>query len=660
MAAQKKDKPDLTAEKHRQSFDARELRAANQRSALARLATEPALSSGDLVAAAQALTEIASSAIAVARISIWLLTDDGEELKCLDLYEPARPQHSSGLILRASDYPGYFDAVLRESRVYADDTFTDRRTVEFIENYLKPLGITSMLDAGIFAEGKLLGVFCFEHVGEIRHWHIDEESFASTIAALSAQVLENIRRRKVEQELRESQEKYKGLFQNSADAQFVMNTEFVDCNVEACRLLGHKYEELIGHSPLDFSPPLQPDGRKSAEAASEYIDLALKGRPQTFYWQHQHKDGSLLDTEVRLHRVVVDDHKMLMASVRDISERKQAERIIAHGRDWYRALAEDIPVLVTRISADGRITFVNEASRAFFGRPLKELVGQGFFNLVPPEYRAEVEEKFASLIPEEPTVTYEHFKQSRLFGWKNRAIFNPDRTLKEYLAVGEDITERRATRNALQYQLQCEQLVAEISSTFVNTRSEKINDAINLALKRSGEFFGADCCYLMRFSADQQYIVNPYEWCAEGVSSVRERNDGLPVANTPWWANQLLSKNYVYIPDVDEMPPEAEADKIDFKIEEIKSILTIPVIRGGEVFAFLGLDEVKSKKTWTEQQIALLRTVAEIISETLLKHEAEEALKDSEERYREILATIEEAYYEADLAGSMTFCNEAT
>ncbi|HSW35144.1 MAG TPA: PAS domain S-box protein, partial [Candidatus Limnocylindrales bacterium] len=485
-------------------------------------------------------------------------------------------------------------------------------------------------------------------------------SIASTIAALSAQVLENVRRRKAENELQESQEKYKGLFQNSADALFLMNAEFVDCNAEACRLLGYEYEELIGYSPLDFSPPLQPDGRKSAEAAREYIEMALKGRPQTFYWQHQHKDGHLLDTEVRLHRIVIAGHKMLMASVRDISERKQAERIIEQGRDWYRTLAEDIPVLVTRISEDGRITFVNEASRVFFGRPIEEIVGQDFFTLIPPEYRAEVEEKFASLTVAEPTVTYEHFSQSQLFRWKSRAIYYPDLTLKEYLTVGEDITERHEARNALQYQLQCEQLVAEISSAFVNTRAEKIDVTINLALKRSGEFFGADRCHLMRFSADQQYVVTPYEWCAEGVSSIQARNNMIPIANTPWWTAQILSKEHVYIPDVDQLPPEAETDKIDLQIEEVKSLLAIPVIRGGEVFAFLGLDAVKSKKTWTEQQIALLKTGAEIISETLLKHEAEEALKDSEERYREILATIEEAYYEADLAGSMTFCNEAT
>lgn len=777
---------DITeAKKQEEVVRESELRAIKQRTALIRLLTEPALECGNLQQMARVLTEITSSANQVERTSIWLLSDDERELKCLDLYELSKKKHSRGMVLKTVNYPGYFNAIKKESRVYVDNTYKDRRTIEFAETYLDPLDVKSMLDAGIFVEGKLIGVFSFENVGEYRHWHIDDESFASTAAAITAQAIEASKRLEAERVRDESEKKYRSIFQGSADPLFIMQKTFVDCNEEACRYWGYSRDEIIGHSPVEFSPPVQPDGRKTAEAAEVYLKGALEGDPQTFYWQHQHRNGYLLDTEVRLSGIEIGGEKYLIAAVRDISARKKAEEIIRQNRDWYRALAEDIPVLVTRVSPEGKVTYVNEASRAIIGQPLEQIVGRNFYDLVPKKYRAEVEKSFKSLTPEQPVVTFENENRGRLYRWKNRAVFNPDSSIKEYFTVGEDITEyllaeqklresesrsramveampdklfrysrdgryidaqvkdesqltekarklyrekrligsriadvfspelaglllngiktaldtgkvqfleynyeteqanrffearlvatgkdevisivrdineRHQAEEAINYQLQYEVLLAEISSLFVNTPSEEIDQAIKRALQLSGEFFEADRSYLMRFTPDRQYIINPYEWCAEGVFSVQERNLKLPVSNTPWWAEQILSKEYVYIPDIDQLPPEAAVDKADFQIEEICSLITIPMIKHGEVFAFFGFDAVKAKRSWSEQQLSMIRVVAEIISESLAKAEAQEALKDSEERYREILATIEEGYYETDIKGNFTYCNEA-
>lgn len=465
--------------------------------------------------------------------------------------------------------------------------------------------------------------------------------------------------RKAEKAKAKSENRYTTLFQSSADPLFIMKREFIDCNEEACLYWGYSREEIIGRPPIDFSPEYQPDGRKSAEAAAEYLKTALEGMPHTFYWQHLHRSGKLLDTEVRLRKVDIDGETFIIAAVRDISERLKAAEIIRQGRDWYRALAEDIPVLVTRISPEGKITYVNEASRLLINQPADEIIGKDFYSTVPAEYRDEVKKKFKSLSPDDPVVVYDHHIKGRLFRWKNRAVFNPDQTIKEYFTVGEDITEQHQAEESIRHQLQFEKLLAKVSSLFVNTPSEMIDEAINQALNLAGEFFCADRIYLMRFTADHQYIVNPYEWCAPGISSVQERNQRHPVSATPWWANQILNKSVVHVSDVDLMPPEAEKDKEDFQIEEVKSLITIPMIRSGDVFAFFGIDAVKAKKSWTKQQIALLKVVGEIISESLAKAEAEEGLKNSEERYREILATIEEGYYEADLNGVITFCNDA-
>ncbi len=85
----------------------------------------------------------------------------------------------------------------------------------------------------------------------------------------------------------------------------------------------------------------------------------------------------------------------------------------------------------------------------------------------------------------------------------------------------------------------------------------------------------------------------------------------------------------------------------------------IAVKQEDKLHRVLGFDSVRETKSWTDEEVALLRIIAEIISNAVSRQNAEKALKESEERYRQILATMEEGYYEVDLAGRFTFFNDS-
>jgi PAS domain S-box-containing protein len=80
--------------------------------------------------------------------------------------------------------------------------------------------------------------------------------------------------------LEESEEKYRTLFDSSADGLFLMTDVFLDCNEQACRMWECDRSEIIGVSPEVFSPKFQPDGRSSSEASREYMQAAFDGIPQ--------------------------------------------------------------------------------------------------------------------------------------------------------------------------------------------------------------------------------------------------------------------------------------------------------------------------------------------------------------------------------------------
>ena len=146
------------------------------------------------------LTETASATLSVERTSVWLLSDDHRSLCCLDLYRKSLGTHSAGNVLIADAYPRYFAALETGRAIDADDAISDPRTSEFADGYLRPLGISSMMDATIRREGDVVGVVCHEHVGPPRVWQPDELAFAGALADQVALVLAADERRRLQRE----------------------------------------------------------------------------------------------------------------------------------------------------------------------------------------------------------------------------------------------------------------------------------------------------------------------------------------------------------------------------------------------------------------------------------------------------------------------------
>ncbi len=170
--------------------------------ALMKLARSEALGKGQLEVALREITEVAAQVLRVARTSIWLYNTDQTSIQCIELFLTAERGHEAGVELFAKDFPSYFRALTLERTIAAHDANTDSRTAEFSEVYLKPLGITSMLDAPIRVGGQMIGVTCNEHVGAAREWSADEQQFAGSLADFVALAIEGSRRSEAEEQLR--------------------------------------------------------------------------------------------------------------------------------------------------------------------------------------------------------------------------------------------------------------------------------------------------------------------------------------------------------------------------------------------------------------------------------------------------------------------------
>ena len=155
-------------------------------------------------------------------------------------------------------------------------------------------------------------------------------------------ILDITERKQAEDALMESEERFRNLFETANDAILLLDgNTFVDCNARAVEMYGcDARNDLLNHTPMEFSPAQQPDGRNSMEKASENINLALSNRPQRFYWKHLRKDGTPLDAEVALNRVEILGHTFLQAIVRDITERIKVEHELQKHREHLEELVK--------------------------------------------------------------------------------------------------------------------------------------------------------------------------------------------------------------------------------------------------------------------------------------------------------------------------------
>jgi len=258
--------------------------------------------------------------------------------------------------------------------------------------------------------------------------------------------------------LRESEGKFRTLFETAGDAIFILKgAVIVDCNLSTEKVFGCTRDQIIGHTPADFSPQRQPDGRLSTERAQDYISAALSGEPLSFEWVHIRCDGTPFRAEVSGNRILLLGEYYLQAFVRDITERKKAEEALRESEESIRIIIEQSPSSIQVLSPDGRVVQVNRAFEELWGLTLEDLKD---YNIIRDEQLihlgilSHIKRGFSGEAVTIPLVQYD---TSPIVGagrkrWVLGTIY-PVRdaagVIRNVIVTHEDITERKMAEDAL-------------------------------------------------------------------------------------------------------------------------------------------------------------------------------------------------------------------
>ena len=256
-------------------------------------------------------------------------------------------------------------------------------------------------------------------------------------------------RERAEEQVRESEAKYRALFEHAQEALLLENLEgkILDANPGATRLLGYSREELIG---LPVDKLLPPYRRKQFPQTMER--LRRQGRLQGRF-ECIRKDGTAIQAELDVSLIQVAGKDRFLAMVRDITERSRAETQLREAEERYRSLVENTPEAIAFGQKD-QIQFVNPAFAALFGfdHP-REMIGMSQLDLVAPEDQERVKAYTRQRILGKEVPSKYEFKGLH----RNGAILNLAISISQFTTSGElytqvimrDITERKRTEAAL-------------------------------------------------------------------------------------------------------------------------------------------------------------------------------------------------------------------
>jgi len=326
--------------------------------------------------------------------------------------------------------------------------------------------------------------------------YYDDEGKIIGLLSSGEDITERVR---IQEELRESEEKYRRLFEESSDPILIIeNFAFVDCNKVTPGFLGYdSIQQITGKSPWELSPLFQPDGKLSEEKARMIIDNTRKTGYSRFEWLHLKSNLEEVWVDVSLTFISEKGKEKFYTIWRDITKNKQAELVIRESEAKFRSIFNHSQIGVILINNKGFPYLINQAFLNILGYTEQELKTMKLSRFTHPDDIERSAAWFEQLVNGvtdafDTEIRYITKDKKEIWGYTTiTAVKDNNENMVYAVGMIEDISERKeAERRLMENQKQLQGLFDHMSNGFayheiVTDSSGKPVDYIFLEINRA-------------------------------------------------------------------------------------------------------------------------------------------------------------------------------
>ncbi|MHB8085762.1 MAG: PAS domain S-box protein, partial [Dehalococcoidia bacterium] len=449
----------------------------------------------------------------------------------------------------------------------------------------------------------------FDKSGNIR-WvgaHVTTIKWEGRPATLTFQI-DITDRINLESAVKDSEERYRRLVDSAAEEIYVFQDGICKFTKEGVsKTTGYNHDEMIGKSLKEL---IHPDDVQLL-IEKHIARMRGEGVPAEYIFRAINKEGGIRWVEAHATDITWEGKPAALTLQTDITDRVNLESAVKESEQKYRLVVENAVEAIIVIQ-DGKITFTNRRPPGGLGYTRDELFAMPFLDIIHPDDRPMVAEKYACRLRGETVEDYTFRvvnKEGKPLWVEVRAVMIEWEGKPATLNFVSNITERKLAQNALQE-----------SEEKYRSILEKMNE-VYYEINQQGvfTFFNDALCRLLGYSREELLQIDYKAYVAP-----EEQEKTYAVFADVW-----VTKNPRY------WQPLTLIKKDGTKVYVEDSVY--PILNAqGEV---VGLHGVKRDVTG--------------------RRESEEALRLSEEKYRNILEEMDEVYYEADLKGNYLFFNDA-
>ena len=468
----------------------------------------------------------------------------------------------------------------------------------------KILGIHEIYSIGFIWEGYYYGgaSFGYKRGNQIKKGVL--------IEAIANQASLSLSRKFTEKSLMESEKKYRGIFHNIQDVYYetALDGSIIEVSPSIERLSNGQYsrEDLIGKPIYDYY--------KDRDARYKLIQELKKSQCVTDYEiELINKDASLLNCSISAELILDAGGKpeKIIGTFHDITKRKQAE--ISHLK-LSRAL-EQSPVSIIITDEKGIIEYANHKVEELTGYQLNELIGKSpniFSTGEKPLH--EYEQLWKTIVSgAEWRGEFHNRKKNEELFWEQASIspiLNENGVTTHFLAVKEDITERKRTQ-------QIQQVIYQISSALIT--SENLEELIKLIQEELSTIIDTTNFYLALYEPDTETISLPF------LEDAYDRIKSHPAKNTI--TNYVIKTKKSLLANIDKIRELESSGDIGRYGTDLLIWLGVPLEVGNEVIGVLAVQSYTNQNAFTEADQKMLEFISGQVSMAIHRKKIEEDLK---------------------------------